>query len=74
MPDEPAAPSEAMIEARVARVLAVHGATLDEEQIARLRENAERLAKAAGALDRFHLQNSDAPDASFSAVDRVDRA
>ena len=74
MPDEPAPPSDAIIDARIARVLAVRGATLDEVQIARLRENAERLAKAAGALDGYHLENSDEPDASFSAVDRVDRA
>ena len=73
MPDEPDAPSPERIDALMGVVVRLHGAGLDDEGIARLRENVERLRKAANVLDGYHLENSDEPDASFAAIDRLDR-
>ena len=58
----------------VAGVLAVHAGRLDEAQLARLRDRAERLRQQIAALDRYHLENGDEPDATFRPADGVDRA
>lgn len=54
-------------------VVARHGERLDDEGRARVREQVERIRQAVTALDAVHLENGDEPDASFRAVERLDR-
>ena len=58
----------------VASVLAVQAGRLDEAQLLRLRERAERLRQQIATLDRYHLENGDEPDSTFGPADGLDRA
>jgi hypothetical protein len=60
------------IDALIDAALSVHGARLDDAQRRILREHVERLRDVAEQLDRVHLENSDEPDFSFQAIERVD--
>ena len=66
-------PDQQLVDALVAAALAVHGPQLDDEGRARLRGQTERLRQSVAALDAYHLDNSDEPDASFRTVDALDR-
>jgi hypothetical protein len=52
----------------VAALLRVQAGRLDESQLARLRERAERLRREAAVLARWHLENEDEPAPSFHAI------
>jgi hypothetical protein len=67
MSEHPSTP--AVVDALMARVLAVHGHRLDSEQRAVVRARVEQLQQAAALVAAYPLTNADEPDAAFAAVD-----